>query len=126
VDIRLATGGLTPTSQTLAVRVTFDRAGLWLETQSGLRLAILASQPNVRRVALLLGPEKDFLSVYAGDDAVVAEYSVRGLGNIVEIDAGKLSFPSDRSGLGWSNARTGQTLSSRPQSQFRPSDPPLG
>ena len=93
VDIRLATGGLTPTSQTLAVRVTFDRAGLWLETQSGLRLAFLASQPNVRRVALLLGLEKEFLSVYAGDDAVVAEYSVRGLGNIVEIDAGEVELP---------------------------------
>ena len=93
VDILLATGGLTPTSQTLTVRVTFDHAGLWLETQSGLRLAFLASQPNVRRVALLLGPEKEFLSVYAGDDAVVAEYGVRGLGNIVEIDAGEVELP---------------------------------
>ncbi|HET9523755.1 MAG TPA: hypothetical protein VFO90_05955 [Terrimicrobiaceae bacterium] len=93
VDILLATGGLTSTPQTLSVRVTFDRAGLWLETQSGLRLAFLASQPNVRRVALLLGPEKEFLSVYAGDDAVVAEYGVRGLGNIVEIDAGEVELP---------------------------------
>jgi hypothetical protein len=93
VNIMLATGGLTSTSQTLAVRVTFDHAGLWLETQSGLRLAFLASQPNVRRVALLLGPGKEFLTVYAGDDAVVAEYGVRGLGNVVEIDAGEVELP---------------------------------
>jgi hypothetical protein len=93
VNILLATGGLTSTSQTLAVRVTFDHAGLWLETESGLRLAFLASQPNVRRVALLRGPEKDFLAVYAGDDAVVAEYGVRGLGNVVEIDAGEVELP---------------------------------
>ncbi|HEY5704698.1 MAG TPA: FlgD immunoglobulin-like domain containing protein [Terrimicrobiaceae bacterium] len=93
VNITLATGGLTPSSPSLAVRVTFDHAGLWLETQSGLRLAFLASQPNVRRVALLLGPEKEFLTVYAGDDAVVAEYAVRGLGDIVEIDAGEVELP---------------------------------
>jgi hypothetical protein len=93
VNIMLATGGLTSASQTLAARVTFDQAGLWLETQSGLRLAFLASQPNVRRVSLRLGPGKDFLTVYAGDDAVVAEYGVRGLGNIVEIDAGEVELP---------------------------------
>ena len=93
VNIALATGGLTPSSHSLAVRVAFDRAGLWLETRSGLRLAFLASQPNVRRVALLLGPGKKFLTVYAGDDAVVAEYGVRGLGNIVEIDAGEVELP---------------------------------
>jgi hypothetical protein len=93
VNIILATGGLTSTSQTLAVRVTFDQAGLWLETQSGLRLAFLASQPNVRRVTLQLGPVKEFLTVYAGDDAVVAEYGVRGLGNVVEIDAGEVELP---------------------------------
>jgi FlgD Ig-like domain len=93
VNIALATGGLTPSSHSLAVRVAFDHAGLWLETRSGLRLAFLASQPNVRRVALLLGPGKEFLTVYAGDDAVVAEYGVRGLGDIVEIDAGEVELP---------------------------------
>jgi hypothetical protein len=93
VNIALATGGLTPSSHSLAVRVAFDHAGLWLETRSGLRLAFLASQPNVRRVALLLGRGKEFLTVYAGDDAVVAEYGVRGLGDIVEIDAGEVELP---------------------------------
>jgi hypothetical protein len=47
----------------------------------------------VRRVVLLPGPGKDFLTVYAGDDAVVAEYAIRGLGNIVEIDAGEIELP---------------------------------
>ena len=93
VNITLATGGLTSSAPTLAVRVTFDRAGLWLQTRSGLRLAFLADQPNARRVALLLGPQKKFLTVFAGDDAVVAEYGVRGLGNIVEIDAGEIELP---------------------------------
>lgn len=93
VNITLATGGLTPSAPTLAVRVTFDHTGLWLQTRSGLRLAFLANQPNVRRVALLLGPEKKFLTVFAGDDTVVAEYGVRGLGNIVEIDAGEVELP---------------------------------
>ena len=93
VNITLATGGLTPSAPTLAVRVTFDRAGLWLQTRSGLRLAFLADQPNARRVTLLPGPEKKFLTVFAGDDAVVAEYGVRGLGSIVEIDAGEIELP---------------------------------
>jgi hypothetical protein len=93
VSLTLATGGLTQSSDTVAVRVTFDSEGLWLETGSGLRLAFLAGQPNVRRVALLLGPGKDFLTVYAGDDAVVAEYRIRGLGNIVEIDIGEVELP---------------------------------
>ena len=93
VNITLATGGLTPSTQTLAVRVAFDHAGLWLQARSGLRLALLANQPNVRRVALLLEPGKKFLTVYAGDDAVVAEYGVRGLGDIVEIDAGEVELP---------------------------------
>ena len=92
VNIMLATGGLTSSSHKLAVRVTSDRAGLWLETQSGLRLAFLASQPNVRRVVLLLGSGREFLTVYAGDGAVVAEYAVRGLGNIIEIDAGEVEL----------------------------------
>jgi len=92
VDVALATGGLTTSSHVLAVRVTSDHAGLWLETQSGLRLAFLASQSSVRRVVLLLGLEKEFLTVYAGDGAVVAEYAVRGLGNIVEIDAGEVEL----------------------------------
>jgi hypothetical protein len=93
VNITLATGGLTPSAPTLAVRVTFDQTGLWLQARSGLRLAFLANQPNVRRVALLLAPGKKFLTVYAGDGAVVAEYGVRGLGNIVEIDAGEVELP---------------------------------
>ncbi len=93
VIITLATGGLTPSAPTLAVRVAFDHAGLWLQTRSGLRLAFLANQPNVRRVALLLGSGKGLLTVYAGDDAVVAEYGIRGLGNIVEIDAGEVELP---------------------------------
>lgn len=92
VNITLATGGLTSSSRKLAVRVTSDRASLWLETQSGLRLAFLASQPNVRRVVLLLGSGREFLTVYAGDGAVVAEYAVRGLGNIIEIDAGEVEL----------------------------------
>ena len=93
VNITLAAGGLTPSPRMLAVRVSFDHAGLWLETRSGLRLAFLASQPNVRRVALFSGPGKNLLTVYAGDDAVVAEYGIRGLGNIVEIDAGEIELP---------------------------------
>jgi hypothetical protein len=48
---------------------------------------------ELRRVALLLGPGKKFLTVYAGDGAVVAEYGVRGLGNIVELDAGEVELP---------------------------------
>jgi hypothetical protein len=92
VNVALATGGLTASSRQLAVRVTSDHAGLWLETQSGLRLAFLASQPNVRRVVVLFGPGREFLTVYAGDDAVVAEYAVRGLGNIIEIDAGEVEL----------------------------------
>ncbi|HEY5741589.1 MAG TPA: hypothetical protein VIS99_03530 [Terrimicrobiaceae bacterium] len=90
VEVMLATGGLTNSSRKLALRVTADRAGLWLETRSGLRLAFLVGQPNVRRV--VLRPGKQLLTVYAGDGAVVAEYAVRGLGNIVEIDAGEVEL----------------------------------
>jgi hypothetical protein len=91
--IPLATGGLTSSSPTVTLRVAFDKAGLWLETSSGLRLAFLASQPNVRRVTLLLAPENKSLTVYAGDDAVVAEYKVRGLRDLVEIDVGEVELP---------------------------------
>jgi hypothetical protein len=93
VEIPLATGGLTSSSPTATLRVAFDKAGLWLETNSGLRLAFLASQPNVRRVTLLLAPENKSLTVYAGDDAVVAEYKVRGLRDLVEIDVGEVELP---------------------------------
>jgi hypothetical protein len=92
VDVALASGGLTPSPQKLALRVSSDKAGLWLETRSGLRLAFLTSQFNVRRIVLLLGPGKELLTMYAGDGAVVAEYAVRGLGNIVEIDAGEVEL----------------------------------
>jgi hypothetical protein len=91
IDVTLATGGLTTSPQKLAVRVISNRSGLWLETQSGLRLAFLASQSNVRRV--VVRPGREFLTVYAGDGAVVAEYAVRGLGNMVEIDAGEVELP---------------------------------
>jgi hypothetical protein len=91
VDVTLATGGLTASPHKVAVRVASDRSGLWLETQSGLRLAFLASQSNVRRV--VVRPGREFLIVYAGDGAVVAEYAVRGLGNMVEIDAGEVELP---------------------------------
>jgi hypothetical protein len=93
VDVPLSTGGLSASAQKLALRVTSDHAGLWLETKSGLRLAFLASQPNVRRVVVDFRPEKKILRVYAGDGAVVAEYAVKGLGNIVEIDAGDVELP---------------------------------
>jgi hypothetical protein len=89
----LSTGGLSASAQKLAVRVTSDHAGLWLATKSGLRLAFLASQPNVRRVVLEFRPDKKMLIVYAGDGAVVAEYAVKGLGTIVEIDAGEVELP---------------------------------
>lgn len=92
VEVSLATGGLTTSPHKLAVRVTSDRTGLWLETESGLRLAFLASQFNVRRIVVLFGPGREFLTVYAGDGAVVAEYAVRGLGNMVEIDAGEVEL----------------------------------
>ena len=93
VDISLSAGGLSASAQKIAVRVASDHAGLWLETKSGLRLAFLASQPNVRRVVIEFRPEKKMLTVYAGDGAVVAEYAVKGLGNIVEIDAGDVELP---------------------------------
>jgi hypothetical protein len=93
VEISLSGGGLSSSAQKLAVRVTADHAGLWLATKSGLRLAFLASQPNVRRVVIELRPEKKMLIVYAGDGAVVAEYAVKGLANIVEIDAGDVELP---------------------------------
>jgi hypothetical protein len=93
VEVALATGGLTTSPNKLSIRVTAERTGLWLETESGLRLAFLANQSNVRRVVVLFGPKKEFLTVYAGDGAVVAEYVVRGLGNMVEIDAGEVELP---------------------------------
>jgi hypothetical protein len=93
VDVPLSTGGLSASAQKLALRVTSDHGGLWLETKSGLRLAFLANQPNVRRVVVEFRPEKKMLRVYAGDGAVVAEYAVKGLGNIVEIDAGDVELP---------------------------------
>ncbi len=93
VEVSLSAGGLSASPQKLAVRVTSDHAGLWLATKSGLRLAFLASQPNVRRVVIEFRPEKKMLIVYAGDGAVVAEYAVKGLGNIVEIDAGDVELP---------------------------------
>jgi hypothetical protein len=93
VEVPLSTGGLSASAQKLALRVASDHAGLWLETKSGLRLAFLASQPNVRRVVVEFRPEKKILRVYAGDGAVVAEYAVKGLGDIVEIDAGDVELP---------------------------------
>jgi hypothetical protein len=93
VEVSLSAGGLSASAQKLAVRVTSDHAGLWLATKSGLRLAFLASQPNVRRVVLEFRPDKKMLIVYAGDGAVVAEYAVKGLGTIVEIDAGDVELP---------------------------------
>ena len=60
VNITLSTGGLTASSTATAIRVTFDDAGLWLETRSGLKLAFLAAQPNVSRVVLLLSRERIF------------------------------------------------------------------
>jgi hypothetical protein len=93
VEVALAMGGLTTSPNKLSIRVTAERTGLWLETQSGLRLAFLASQSNVRRVVVLFGPKREFLTVYAGDGAVVAEYVVRGLGKMVEIDAGEVELP---------------------------------
>jgi hypothetical protein len=93
VEVSLSAGGLSASAQKLAVRVTSDHAGLWLATKSGLRLAFLASQPNVRRVVLEFRPDKKMLIVYAGDGAVVAEYAVKGLGTIVEIDAGEVELP---------------------------------
>lgn len=93
VEIALATGGLTESSSDLAVRVTADQLGLWLETVSGLRLSFLASQHDVRRIVLLSGPGKGSLTVYAGDGAAVAEYTVQGLENIVQLDAGEVELP---------------------------------
>jgi hypothetical protein len=93
VEVALSAGGLSASAQKLAVQVTSDHAGLWLATKSGLRLAFLASQPNVRRVVIEFRPEKKILIVYAGDGAVVAEYAVKGLGKIVEIDAGDVELP---------------------------------
>jgi FlgD Ig-like domain len=93
VEVSLSGGGLSASAEKLAVRVTSDHAGLWLTTKSGLRLAFLASQPNVRRVVIEFRPEKKMLLVYAGDGAVVAEYAVKGLANIVEIDAGDVELP---------------------------------
>jgi hypothetical protein len=91
-EVSLSTGGLTTSPRKLAVRVISDRKGLWLETQSGLRLAFLANQSSVRRIAVLFGPGKESLTVYAGDGAVVAEYVVRGLEKMVEIDAGEVEL----------------------------------
>ena len=93
VEIALATGGLTESSSDLALRVTADQLGLWLETVSGLRLSFLASQHDVRRIVLLSGPGKGSLTVYAGDGAAVAEYTVQGLENIVQLDAGEVELP---------------------------------
>ena len=92
VNVTLATGGLTTSPHKLGLRVVSDQRGLWLQTESGLRLAFLADQSSVRRVVVLFAPEKEFLTVYAGDGAVVAEYAVKGLRTMVEIDAGEIEL----------------------------------
>ena len=76
----------------LALRAAFDRSGSWLETEDGLRLVRVSDSPGIQRIAMVRKDSPDAVSLFQGNSAEVEEFSISGLQQIAEIDAGSFEL----------------------------------
>ena len=93
IGVELKPGELAGKKFTLNVTGRSVPSGLWLATVDGLPLLRLTDDAGYRRIAVERGTAPGSVRVFAGNGAVVAEYLIGGLAELVEIDAGEVTVP---------------------------------
>jgi hypothetical protein len=84
-------------SAEIALRVAFDKSGALLESGDGLPLVGLTETPHLRWVAMHREKGSKALTVFQSDGAVVEEFRVGKLANMMVFDAGDCDWPPARS-----------------------------
>lgn len=79
---------------TLNLVVTVDATGAVLATADGLPLTHISETPHLRWAVLGRRPGVKVLTVFESDGAVVSEFTVARLANIMEFDAGEITLPA--------------------------------
>lgn len=87
-DIRLATSALLPQGGKLTLRAGKQGEVVWLVDEKGLPVYPISTLRDAGRF-VLQGGKSGLITAYIGNGAVVAEYEIKGLGQIAPIDAGE-------------------------------------
>ncbi len=92
-SVQISAGGLSEKAEKIVLQVVADETGCWLETANGLRLFCVSERGGYSRVVLAPGDKSDGMKVYVGDGAVVSEFQIKGLENIVALEVGEIDLP---------------------------------
>ncbi len=93
VEVTLAENPLAPDKpQKVHLVAVFDAAGSYLATESGLRLRRVSERANLEKAWLIQGKAPNSLSFFQSDGAAVDEFSVTGVRNLMEFDAGEIEM----------------------------------
>lgn len=93
LNVQISPGGLSEKAEKITLRTVADETGCWLETSNGLKIFCVSDRAGYSRIVMGKGDKPDAMRVYAGDGAVVSEFLVSGLENIVALDVGEIDLP---------------------------------
>lgn len=91
--IHLRENPLTGRKDFLMVRAEATSTGTRLVSPDGLPLVEVSSRPGLSRAVIHRGATSDSLLVLQGDGASVEQFAVRGMDDILPIDAGDVDLP---------------------------------
>ena len=96
IEIVLADNPLTPGKpRRLKVIATRGSDGGYLSTSNGLLLRRISERPNLLRTRLTKGKMPGTLLFFQSDGAATDEFSISGVRNIMEFDAGEFEMTAD-------------------------------
>lgn len=93
VEVALIENPLVPGKpQKLSLFAGFDEKSSYLATESGLRLRRISERANLETARLVKSKVAGALSFYQSDGAATDEFSITGVRNIMEFDAGEFEM----------------------------------
>ncbi len=93
VEISLAENPLSPGKPPKAkLTATHDAKGSYLTLSNGLRLRRISERPNLQTAKLTKGKTAGTLSFFQSDAAATDEFSIAGVRNLMEFDAGEFEM----------------------------------
>ena len=91
--MRLKDNPLTGKRGFLTLHVESDKSGSRLVSPDGLPLVEVSTRADISRVAIHRGDQSDTVRLLQGNGAVIEEFSITGLSDILPLDAGGVEIP---------------------------------
>ncbi len=91
IDFPLVSDALNPQPGTVWLQAKVEGNTAWLATEDGLPLLPIGELPGMSRVLIAKKTLSEMPVLFAGNGAVVAEFSIQGISNLQPLDIGSIS-----------------------------------